>query len=81
MGLVFLPRFTLLSMGSDTTVTDVVRFVVLYMVLPLSTNVVESGILGTSPSRSTKFARDVRLSDFSTTSLGIAPHYVLTTLP
>ena len=30
-----------LSMGSDTTVTDVVRFVVLYMVLPLSTNVVE----------------------------------------
>jgi hypothetical protein len=28
-------------MGSDTTVTDVVRFVVLYMVLPLSTNVVE----------------------------------------
>jgi hypothetical protein len=28
-------------MGSDTTVTDMVRFVVLYMVLPLSTNVVE----------------------------------------
>jgi hypothetical protein len=28
-------------MGSDTTVTDVVRFVVLYMVLPLSTNAVE----------------------------------------
>jgi hypothetical protein len=27
-----------------------------------------------------KFARDVRLSDFSTTSLGIAANYVLTTL-
>jgi hypothetical protein len=28
-------------MASDTTVTDVVRFVVLYMVLPLSAIVVE----------------------------------------
>ena len=35
-----------LSMGSETTLTDVVSFVVLYMLLPLSKNVVEGEFLG-----------------------------------
>src|SRR5215207_8446678 len=56
---------TLLSMGSDTAVTDVVRFVVLYMVLPLSTNAVEveycelrhNGVLRSWPHEKLHFKR------------------------
>src|SRR5215208_217881 len=50
----------------------------------LFTQVRGMGILGswTSTLRSSpKFARDVRLSDFFTTPLGVAAHYALTTLP